>query len=333
MKFSNVIPHFKWCIRHRNDWGALILVDDRFRNNPNKYITGGQKVDVQSHSHHVTQRRKHMDSTPKMPATKIEREKQNGWTNSDIGKEHCCLKPLTSTPLPVAKSCMSPASSKQKNVNRGSELIDSVNQCQSSLISEHKPNVPELRLETTNSSVTNTEAPVAEERSDELQLQAEPCGEFPSAGGKSELSKLNTSAEAEDEDESIYFTPELYDDDAESEEQKIEPQVSTWNTNENRIKCENSTVTDDLFVIDTSETLSVTKNKIDEDGDGRSTHLHGIMQNEGSKSSAVNKVEMTNEVEAEQVASQEMDTKKQKISLSRSRNKGVSSFLLNNSST
>lgn len=31
---------FSRCIRHRKDWGALILVDDRFRNNPNKYITG-----------------------------------------------------------------------------------------------------------------------------------------------------------------------------------------------------------------------------------------------------------------------------------------------------
>uniref|UniRef100_A0A8C7UFV2 DNA 5'-3' helicase n=1 Tax=Oncorhynchus mykiss TaxID=8022 RepID=A0A8C7UFV2_ONCMY len=28
------------CIRHKNDWGALILVDDRFGNNPNKYISG-----------------------------------------------------------------------------------------------------------------------------------------------------------------------------------------------------------------------------------------------------------------------------------------------------
>ncbi|KAM9812029.1 Fanconi anemia group J protein isoform 5-T5 [Syngnathus typhle] len=28
------------CIRHRNDWGALILVDDRYRSNPNKYIKG-----------------------------------------------------------------------------------------------------------------------------------------------------------------------------------------------------------------------------------------------------------------------------------------------------
>ncbi|KAM6337896.1 Fanconi anemia group J protein isoform 2-T2 [Alca torda] len=426
------------CIRHRNDWGALILVDDRFRNNPNKYITGlskwvrqqiqhhekfasaleslrafairnqkgvdglsvcsseflhvpsnskdlsqtsqgdatihlspdvpakseeqklvseinftttissvnstasnqpsnimatmkpgGQKVDAESHSHHVTQRRKHMDATPKMPATKPEREKENGWTNSDTMKEHCCLKPLTSTPLPIAKNCMSTASSKQKNVNRASELIDSVNQCQSSLISEHKPSVPESYLETTNFSVTKTEAPIAEDHSDELELQVEPCSEFPSAGGKSELPKLNISAEAEDEDESIYFTPELYDD-VESEEQKIEPQVPTCNTNENWVECGNSTVADDLFAVNTSETLSVTKNKID---DGGSTNSYGIMRTERSKNSAVNNVEMTNEIEAEQIASQEKDTKKQKISLSRSQNKGVSSFLLKNTST
>ncbi|KFZ64989.1 Fanconi anemia group J protein, partial [Antrostomus carolinensis] len=416
------------CIRHRNDWGALILVDDRFRNNPNKYITGlskwirqqiqhhenfgsaleslqafarrnqkgidcspecsteslhvpsnskdlsqasqgeatlhlspdvaakseeqnlvseinftttisltgnptasnqpsGQKVDVKGHSHHVSQRRKHMDSTPKLPVTKIEREEKNGWTNSDIKKEHCCIKPLTSTPLPVAKNCMSTASSKQKNMNRTNELIDSVNQCQTSLISEHKPGVPESCLEMTNFSVKNTEAPVAEGRPDELRPQAEL---FFSAGGKSEFSMFNVSAEAEDEDESIYFTPELYDD-VESEEQKTRPLVSACDTNENWIECGNSTVTDDLFGINTSETLSVTKKKIVDDG--RSTSLHGIMQNEGIKNSAVNNVEKSSEIEAEQIAPQEMDTKKWKISLSRSHNKGVSSFLLNNTST
>ncbi|KFP67239.1 Fanconi anemia group J protein, partial [Cariama cristata] len=415
------------CIRHRNDWGALILVDDRFRNNPNKYITGlskwirqqiqhhenfgsaleslhafavrnqksidcssersseflhvpsnskdmpeasqqeatihlspdvpakseeqnlvseinftatissinptasnqpsGQKVGVESCSHHVTQRRKHMDSTPDMPATKIEREKKNDWTNADIMKEHCCFKPLTSTPLPVAKNCMSTASSKQKNVNRASELIDSVNQCQSSLVSEHMPNVPESGLETTSFSVKNTEAPVAEEHPDKLQLPVEPCSEFPS-----ELSMLNVSAEAEDEDESIYFTPELYDD-VESEEHKIRPLVPTCNTNENWIECGNSIVADDLLAVNTSETLSVTKKMIDDDDGGRSTSLHGILQNEGSKNSAVNNVKMTSETEAEQIVSQVMDTKKRKISLSRSRNKGVSSFLLNNTST
>ncbi|KFV17727.1 Fanconi anemia group J protein, partial [Tauraco erythrolophus] len=415
------------CIRHRNDWGALILVDDRFRNNPNKYITGlskwirqqiqhhenfgsaleslhsfarrnqkgidyssecgsellhvpstskdlsqasqqestihlspgvpakseeqnlvseinfattfssvnptasnqpsGQKVDVKSHSHHVTQRRKHMDSTPKMPPTETEREKKNDGTDSVIMKEHCCLKQLTSTPLPVAKNYVSTASGKQKNANRASELIDSVNQCQSSLTSEHKPSVPESHLETTNFLVTNTEASV-EAVTHQTALQIEPCTEFPAAEGKSELSMLNVSAEAEDEDESIYFTPELYDD-VESEEQEIRPQVPTCNTNENRTECGNSTVTDDHFAVNISETPGVTEKKIDDDGN---TSLHGIMQNEGSKDSAVNNVERTSEIEAEQITSQEMDTKKRKISLSRSRNKGVSSFLLSSSS-
>ncbi|KFP80428.1 Fanconi anemia group J protein, partial [Apaloderma vittatum] len=418
------------CIRHRNDWGALILVDDRFRNNPNKYITGlskwirqqikhhenfssaleslqefalrnqkgidcssqgsseflhvpsnskdlpqasqqeatihlspdvpakseepnldseinftktvrsvnptasnqpsGQNVDVESHSHHVTQRRKHLDSTPQMPATKGEREKI-GWTNADTTEEQRCCQPLASTPLPVAENCTSTASSKQKNVNRAGELTAGINQCQSSLISEHKPSVPESCFETTGFPVTSTEAPVAEEHPDKLQAQAEPCGELPSAGGKSELPVLNVSTEAEDEDESIYFTPELYDDDVESEEEKTRPLVPACSPDEKRIECGNSTVADDLVAINASETLNMTNKMIDED-EGRSTSLHGIMQNQKSKNSAVNNVEMTSGVEAEQIASQEMDTKKRKISLSRSRNKGVSSFLLNNTS-
>ncbi|NXL93809.1 FANCJ protein, partial [Alectura lathami] len=407
------------CIRHKSDWGALILVDDRFRNNPNKYITGlskwirqqvqhhenfgsaleslhafaernqkgidcssqgssefphvplnskdlssasqqeatihlspdvpvkseeqnllpethfttainsinpatsnqtsGQKVDVKSHSHNATQRRKHMDSTPTGPATKIEREKKSDWTSSGFVKEHCCSKPLTSAPSPVAMTCMSTASSKpRKNVNSAGELIDGINQCQSLLVSEHKPSVPDSHLEAANFSVKSTEAPGAEEHPDELQLQTEPCSGLPPVGEKSELPELNVSAEAEDEDESIYFTPELYDD-VESEE------------HENQAVCGKSTVADDLFVINTSKTLSVTKGMIS--GDGRNTSLHGIMQNDGSKDSAVTIGKMTSGKEAEQIESQEMDTKKQKISLSRTRNKGVSSFLLDSTST
>ncbi|KAK5869061.1 hypothetical protein PBY51_010022 [Eleginops maclovinus] len=40
------------CIRHKNDWGALILVDERYRNNPNKYITGLSKWVRQLVLHH-----------------------------------------------------------------------------------------------------------------------------------------------------------------------------------------------------------------------------------------------------------------------------------------
>ncbi|XP_069578846.1 Fanconi anemia group J protein isoform X1 [Brachyistius frenatus] len=42
------------CIRHKNDWGALILVDDRYRKNPNKYITGLSKWVRQLVRHHDT---------------------------------------------------------------------------------------------------------------------------------------------------------------------------------------------------------------------------------------------------------------------------------------
>lgn len=40
------------CIRHKKDWGALVLVDDRYRNNPNKYITGLSKWVRQLVHHH-----------------------------------------------------------------------------------------------------------------------------------------------------------------------------------------------------------------------------------------------------------------------------------------
>ncbi|RVE64458.1 hypothetical protein OJAV_G00126130 [Oryzias javanicus] len=42
------------CIRHKKDWGALILVDDRYGNNPNKYITGLSKWVRQLVQHHYT---------------------------------------------------------------------------------------------------------------------------------------------------------------------------------------------------------------------------------------------------------------------------------------
>ncbi|KFP84246.1 Fanconi anemia group J protein, partial [Acanthisitta chloris] len=414
------------CIRHRNDWGALILVDDRFQNNPNKYIIGlskwirqqvehhrkfenaleslhafavrnqkgsdcpsehnsellhvppkdlsqgseheatihlspdvpaksteqnlrsegnftktinsvnpaaanqpsGQKVSVESHSHQAKQRRKHKNPTTKVPTAKIEREEKNGWTNAESMEGNCCTKPLTSTPLPVAQNCRSTAGSKQEDVDGPSELVDSVNQCQS-LTAELNPRGPEPCLETTHFSVQMTEASVAEGCPGKPQLQAEPCSEFPSAGEEAELSTINVSAEAEDEDESIYFTPELYD--AEPEEEKAEPPVPTCNGNENWVECGNSTVADELFAINTSEALNVTKKLVEDDG--RSTRSHGIVQNERSKDSAVNPLEMASAVGAEQRAAQEMDTTKQRISLSRSQNKGVSSFLLSSRST
>uniref|UniRef100_A0A8C5UBL9 DNA 5'-3' helicase n=1 Tax=Malurus cyaneus samueli TaxID=2593467 RepID=A0A8C5UBL9_9PASS len=383
------------CIRHRNDWGALILVDDRFGNNPNKYITGlskwirqqiqhhgsfgsalkslhafaarnqrggdgsfepgsqfpahsrdlsqgsqpeaaftlspdvpaksdpvhptasngpsDQKVDVKSHSHHEKQRRKQRSCTPKVPAIKVETEKMNDWTNADTVEENC-VEPPTSTP--VAKSCRARASSKLEDVDGPGELTDHFNQCQSSLTAEHKPSGPESCLKTAHFSVQNVEG-----HPERLQLPAEPCREFPSAAGRAEPSPL-TVAEAEDEDESIYFTPELYDD-AEAEELRTDPPVPACDTTGIWVECGNSTIPDDHFAISTSETLNVTENT----GAAR-RNPHGIMENERSRDS-----EVASAAGAEQGGSQGMDTSKRKISLSRSRNKGVSSSLLGTGDT
>ncbi|XP_038014147.1 Fanconi anemia group J protein isoform X2 [Motacilla alba alba] len=415
------------CIRHRNDWGALILVDDRFRKNPNKYITGlskwirqqvqhhgafgsalqslrafalrnqgggepssepsselpalpghlsqgsqqeastppspdvpaksqeqnvgsevhftasissvhppardrpsdsmaavrpsDQKVDVESHSHHVKQRRKRMDCTPKVAAVKTEREKMNGWSTADVVEENCCSEPLTSTP--VAQNCRATAGSSQEHVNGPSDLIDHFNQCQSSLIAEHKPNGPKSCLETTHCSVQSAEAPGAEGHPGKLQLPAEPCREFPSAAGRAEPSALN---EDEEEDESIYFTPELYDD-ADPEEQRAEPPVPACCSTGNWVGCGNSSVPADPFATSTSET----QNGSAEAEAGRSPR--GTVEDVRSRDSAVGALGVAAAAGAEQGGAQEMDTPKRKISLSRSRKKGVSSFLLGNSGT
>uniref|UniRef100_A0A8C9UE86 DNA 5'-3' helicase n=1 Tax=Serinus canaria TaxID=9135 RepID=A0A8C9UE86_SERCA len=398
------------CIRHRNDWGALILVDDRFRKNPNKYITGlskwirqqvqhhgsfgsalqslrafalrnqrgeepssepsselpaqprhlsqdntplspdvpaqsqernldsevhftaaissahptawtqpsdstaavkqsDQKADVESHSHHVKQRRKHMDCSPKMAAIKVEREEMNGWSNADGAK--CCSEPLTSTP--VAQNCRATESSSQEHVNGPRDIIDHFNQCQSSFMAEHPPSGPESCLETTHSSVQSAEAPGAEGHPGELQLPAEPCREFPSAAGRAEPSALD---EEEDEDESIYFTPELYDD-ADPEEKRTEPPVPACSSPGIWVECGNSRVPADPSATSTSGAQNGTATA----EAGRSPH--GILEDVRSRHRALGAGGVAAAAGAEQGGAQEMETPKRKISLSRSRNKGI----------
>lgn len=252
-----------------------------------------------------------MDCTPQMPAIKTETEKMNGWTNADVVEEICCSEPLTSTP--VAKNCRATGRG-QEPVNSPSDLIDHLKQCQSSLIAEHEPGGPESCLETAQFSVKTAEAPVAEE---------DPGREFPSAAGRAEPAALNVD---EDEDESIYFTPELYDD-AEPEEQRTEAPLPACCSPGNRVECENPTVPAELSAPNTSEP----QNGTDKAEAGRNPP--GILEDVRSRDSAVGAVEVAAAAGAEQGGSQEMDTPKRKLSLSRSRNKGVSSFLLGNSGT
>nr|XP_042713832.1 Fanconi anemia group J protein isoform X3 [Chrysemys picta bellii] len=427
------------CIRHKKDWGALVLVDDRFRSNPNKYITGlskwvrqqiqhhenfstalesldafakknqegagsstqcnsesllihssskdlsptslweasihlspdvpveskvqnlvleahsptavntvnptassqssnsmatkknGQNFGVENHSHQTVRREKHMDSKPKSPAIKKEREKRNSWTNADLMKQYFSNKPLTSTPLPVnEKPCISKAMCKQKRRTiESSQPVVNERQCQLSLLT---PSGPALQLETTSSAIC--EAATAEEHPAEQHLCTnrviDQCIELSPVRGKIELSMLNVAIEAEAEDDSIYFTPELYDD-IEPEEQQIEPLIQTCNNTVNQNEHGACIVAEDLFEISTSKVVS----SIGEikSNDNMNTELAIIMQNDKIKGNTVSDAESVTRVgEVEQKKYQEMDTRKKKSKLSRSRNKGVSSFSLSSTS-
>ncbi|XP_065429263.1 Fanconi anemia group J protein isoform X7 [Chrysemys picta bellii] len=418
------------CIRHKKDWGALVLVDDRFRSNPNKYITGlskwvrqqiqhhenfstalesldafakknqegagsstqcnsesllihssskdlsptslweasihlspdvpveskvqnlvleahsptavntvnptassqssnsmatkknGQNFGVENHSHQTVRREKHMDSKPKSPAIKKEREKRNSWTNADLMKQYFSNKPLTSTPLPVnEKPCISKAMCKQKRRTiESSQPVVNERQCQLSLLT---PSGPALQLETTSSSIC--EAATAEEHPAEQHLCTnrviDQCIELSPVRGKIELSMLNVAIEAEAEDDSIYFTPELYDD-IEPEEQQIEPLIQTCNNTVNQNEHGACIVAEDLFEISTSKVVS----SIGEikSNDNMNTELAIIMQNDKIKGNTVSDAESVTRVgEVEQKKYQEMDTRKKKSKLSRSRNKGL----------
>ncbi|EHB06437.1 Fanconi anemia group J protein [Heterocephalus glaber] len=99
------------CIRHKNDWGALILVDDRFRNNPSRYISGLSKWIRQQIQHHLT-----FESALESLAEFSKKQqklinvskKDRKCTQDDSTLEVACLENSTPTCLLEAASHLSP---------------------------------------------------------------------------------------------------------------------------------------------------------------------------------------------------------------------------------
>uniref|UniRef100_A0A8D0HH76 DNA 5'-3' helicase n=1 Tax=Sphenodon punctatus TaxID=8508 RepID=A0A8D0HH76_SPHPU len=413
------------CIRHKSDWGALVLVDDRFRSNPNKYTTGLSKwirQQIQHHesfdnalgsldafakknqngidsscnsesllahssskdlsptsfleatvhlspevpveievqglvpetrstadiitvnpttssqpsgqkSHRTVTQENYVDARPKSPVFTKEKEKRKGRTSFDLMKQYINNKPLMSTPLPVDdKRRASKAKCKQKkHAATTSQCAMNGPQYQPSLLEEHPPSGLGLPVEPTNSSMEKVETAVAEaypaeqplsdNEDRDLDIELSPVGE------KSELSTSNAAVETTAEDESIYFTPELYDD-IESEEQKNKPLTQICNNIENLSQYADYFVAEDHSEISTSERVDTVSEM--RTNDDMKAGWHVTQQNDGRKGNAVNKVgNMTRLGEAQQINVQEEDSKKRN-KLSRSRNKGVSSFILSN---
>ncbi|XP_006833695.1 PREDICTED: Fanconi anemia group J protein [Chrysochloris asiatica] len=107
------------CIRHKNDWGALILVDDRFRSNPNRYIAGLSKWVRQQIRHHSTFESALESltkfSTKHLKDTGISVEDNQSTQDNEGILEVTCFKDNTPTSLLNVESHLSPKNPKEDN--------------------------------------------------------------------------------------------------------------------------------------------------------------------------------------------------------------------------
>ncbi|XP_035889487.1 Fanconi anemia group J protein isoform X1 [Phyllostomus discolor] len=105
------------CIRHKDDWGALILVDDRFRSNPTRYISGLSKWVRQQIQHHSTFESALESlaefSKKHQKVTDVPKENRKSVQYSEPTLEVACLRDSTSVYLSEAASHLSPENARE----------------------------------------------------------------------------------------------------------------------------------------------------------------------------------------------------------------------------
>ncbi|XP_022408311.1 Fanconi anemia group J protein [Delphinapterus leucas] len=328
------------CIRHKNDWGALILVDDRFRSNPSRYISGLSKWVRQLIQHHSTfesaleslaefskKHRKVID---------VYKEDRKSIQDNESPLAVACLKDNTSTYLLEAASHLSPEYPREddpllleesaqavgaekivisrstsptfnKQTNRvswsGSNFLE---QYHTGKILTGTPKFRSSEDCASNSSTFKTEKgreaalPLTDKyESSSLTVNTSlgPCPQsetiVPSikinatllnpedpdillslVSEEAELSTSNTAFETEAEDESIYFTPELYDPIDTNEEKNELVGTDRDNRLANNSNC---ILAEDLFEIKTMKGMDSVREMKAEDCTGtklnRLTHI------------------------------------------------------------
>ncbi|KAM9801201.1 Fanconi anemia group J protein [Neosynchiropus ocellatus] len=215
------------CIRHRKDWGALILVDDRYRNNPNRYITGLSKWVRQLVQHHdtFTNAMSSLAAFSQVQHQLCPAEKQTSAVCSP-----CSVAPASPQPrIPLSEELDKCSTVRQTKV----EQIEKADCSEPSL-----PAGPRLFHIFTSSPVSSFKRNILGNKEPEKPLSLpefpENCVEpklepedvfsevtgqehgaahgLPSDASKREQPPADRSAD-EDEDETIFYTPELFEDD------------------------------------------------------------------------------------------------------------------------
>ncbi|TKC33488.1 hypothetical protein EI555_000333, partial [Monodon monoceros] len=328
------------CIRHKNDWGALILVDDRFRSNPSRYISGLSKWVRQLIQHHSTFESA-LESLAEFSkkhrkVNDVYKEDRKSIQDNESPLAVACLKDNTSTYLLEAASHLSPEYPREddpllleesaqavgaekivisrstsptfnKQTNRvswsGSNFLEQY------LTGKILTGTPKFRSSedcASNSSTFQTEKgreavlPLTDKyESSSLTVNTSlgPCPQsetiVPSikinatllnpedpdillslVSEEAELSTSNTAFETEAEDESIYFTPELYDPIDTNEEKNELVGTDRDNRLANNSNC---ILAEDLFEIKTMKGMDSVREMKAEDCTGtklnRLTHI------------------------------------------------------------
>ncbi|XP_045442357.1 Fanconi anemia group J protein isoform X4 [Pipistrellus kuhlii] len=369
------------CIRHKNDWGALILVDDRFRSNPNRYISGLSKWVRQQVQHHSTFESA-LDSLAEFSKKHgklidVSKEDRKSLQDRQCTHEVACLKDNTSpyfleaaNPLlsenpredvpglleesgqameaeniGISRSA-SPTFNKQANRVSWSSS-NSLGQCFSGKILTTTPKFRSSEDCASSSSTFKTEKdcetvlPLTdkfESSSLKVNTSFEPCSQsetiIPSVkieaalkkdhseqllcskealdpdielslvSEEDKLSTSNRDFETEAEDESIYFTPELYDPVDKNKEKNELVETDRDNRLANDSNC---ILAEDLFETrTTTEVDSVRKMKVEDCSD---TKLNRLMHIEESKDDIDNNIKTTHINELELEKTHEMDIK------------------------
>uniref|UniRef100_A0A671MWE3 DNA 5'-3' helicase n=1 Tax=Sinocyclocheilus anshuiensis TaxID=1608454 RepID=A0A671MWE3_9TELE len=219
------------CIRHRNDWGALILVDDRFRTNPNKYITGLSKWVRQLVRHHDT-------FTGAMQSLESFSQGQRGAvetfeeTQSQAAPQHPSPSTITSPP-PEIITPLKPFDHRLAPPNLHTE----VRAANSEISSQFK--TPIFQSEPDASSVINKQvqhevisvAPkhqinvVPDLNDSSVEPQLEQVFVIPASTSKDTTSGMDHE-DTEVDEQSIFYSPELFEGDEEEKEETTEVEKS-----------------------------------------------------------------------------------------------------------
>ncbi|KAK1785995.1 hypothetical protein P4O66_017747 [Electrophorus voltai] len=259
------------CIRHRNDWGALILVDDRFRSNPNKYIAGLSKWVRQLVVHHdnfpsamqslgsFTQRQQReaevhgegnrgrdpsnpsasgaglsAQTTPPDPPALHHCPSSEGLavastngSSSGAGDQELLQRPCVAPglrgneadPLSTARPVLSLFTSTPVSARYRTPIFQSKDSSKSVDNSANLAGISHCAVPAVDQAVTVQAGGVAEDGQ-----SATPADPSPSSP---DLSPVNTPGEVQDEDQSIFYTPELFEaeEDEEDEEVAVELQA------------------------------------------------------------------------------------------------------------